>query len=120
MPTRRRHRRASLARWARAPERLRSKTKRAPSARVLSWADPASGAAAQQQAVVAGVVQRLGTALHAEAAEQAPQVHLHRVLADLELRGDLAVAHALVEHGDQLRLALGQLAAAGRRGLLAF
>ena len=40
---------------------------------------------ASQQAVGARVVQRLGAALHAQAAEQAPQVHLDGVLADVEL-----------------------------------
>ena len=97
-PTSRRRRPAFRARWADA------------CAAGAPW--PARSAR-RQQAVVARVVQRLRAALDAQAAEQAPQVHLDRVLADVELGGDVAVAHALVEHGDQLGLALRQLAVGG-------
>ena len=71
----------------------------------------------RQQAVHAGVVDGLGAALHAQAAEQAPQVHLHRVLADAQFVGDLAVGQAAIEHHDQLLLALRQLVVGGREFL---
>ena len=69
----------------------------------------------RQQAVGAGVVDGLGAALDAQAAEQAPQVHLDRVFADAQFVGDLAVGQAAVEHDDQLLLALGQLVVGGRQ-----
>ena len=67
------------------------------------------GGSAGQHAVSAGVVDGLGAALDAQAAEQAPQVDLDGVLADAEFVGDLAIRQAAVEHDDQLLLALGQL-----------
>src|SRR6188472_4057589 len=52
-------------------------------------ADGRSGVVvAGEQAVGARVMQRLGAALDAQTTEQAPQVHLDRVLADVEFGRD--------------------------------
>ena len=64
------------------------------------------GGSAGQHPVSAGVVDGLGAALDAQAAEQAPQVDLDGVLADAEFVGDFAIRQAPVEHDDQLLLAL--------------
>ena len=47
-------------------------------------------------------------AFHIQATEQAPQVNLDSVLADLEFFGNIAGAQTLVEHDEQLFLALGE------------
>ncbi|MDT4853938.1 hypothetical protein FQZ97_882210 [compost metagenome] len=51
----------------------------------------------------------LRAALDVEAAEQAPQVHLDGVFADLQLFRDVAVGQSSVQHDEQLLLPLGQL-----------
>jgi hypothetical protein len=52
---------------------------------------------------------QLRPALDVEPPEEPPQMNLHGVLADLQFFGDVAVAHALVEHHQQLLLPLGEL-----------
>ena len=65
-----------------------------------------------QPTVGAGKVQRLCTAVDAQATEQTPEVHLDGVLADFEFVGNVAVGQALVQHQNQLLLALGKLGGA--------
>ena len=60
-----------------------------------------------QQTGHACKVQRLGAALHIQTTEQAPQVNFHRVLADVQFGGDVAVALTTIEHDDELFLTLG-------------
>jgi hypothetical protein len=50
----------------------------------------------------------LRAAFHIQPAEQAPQVNLDGVLADLEFFCNIAVAQAFVEHDEKLFLALGE------------
>lgn len=57
-------------------------------------------------------VQRLCAAFHTQAAEQTPQVHFDRVLADVEFGRNVAVAQTTVEHDDELLLALGEFGVA--------
>eukprot|EP00952_Eustigmatos_sp_NYUAD-ZCMA_P004478 19748-Eustigmatos_ZCMA.PRE.1 len=59
------------------------------------------GASEVQQTRGARQVAGLRAALHVEPAEEAPQVHLDGVLADLQLLGDVAVGQAAVQHDQQ-------------------
>ena len=82
-PTSRRRRPGSRARWA---ERRSTGQAAEPGLR------PSTGSAllGPTAARAARVVQRLRAALDAQAAEQAPQVHLDRVLADLRVRSAMS------------------------------
>jgi hypothetical protein len=50
---------------------------------------------------------RLRAAFDVQAAKQSPQMHLDGVFTDPEFDGNIAIAHASIDHDQQLLLAFG-------------
>ena len=71
---------------------------------------------AHQKAMHPCKVQSLGAALDVESSKEAPQVHLHGVLADVELQRNVSIGQTPVEHQNELLLALAELGLAARSG----
>ena len=62
---------------------------------------------AHQKTMHSGEMQGLRAAFDTQASKETPQVHLHGVLTDAQLRGNVTVGESTVEHQNQLLLTLG-------------
>ncbi len=58
-------------------------------------------------------MQRLRSAVDTQTSEESPKVNLHRMFADTQLFGYVAIAQTLIQHQDQLFLTLGELGGHG-------